>query len=441
MGFFEEIEHNYGFQISRAMKEWNNTNKKLASYRNRRIFLLQCRKNNVVPSHIENNTKNLNILFNSTNGKNSYDIHNFNDNLKKKILNLEIKITHNDLKNLENISNKQTKFVTESIPINIWLEFEKRQTIKYNKIFNDIKKKNIDKLNILKMNSKSDIKTKENWIKNLSDIIIPEDIKHFLALGFNFSLPPTTTEVNIPNLLSDIENLITGFCDSKKNLFRAKITNIVTNFFQKPHDNKNYLNFLFEKTKTFLKNHPELILTRSDKGNVTVIMKKSDYIEKSLEIINDSESYVELNRDPVSTIQQKANKIITDLKKSEMISEDEAKTYMIYNSISPKYYGLSKIHKPDLKLRPIISSIDAPNSKIAQMITKILTDENEFYIKDSFDFSNFINEKSLPPGYILISLDVISLFSNIPMNLVEKSIIKRWNDINKKCSINQKKNY
>lgn len=273
---------------------------------------------------------------------------------------------------------------------------------------------------------------------NLSDVEIPLDVKKFLSLGFKFALYPSVDEISIERLLADIESILYGFDESKKNIFRAQITNQITNFLHKPKSN-DYLNYLFSKSKKFLKENPNLIITKSDKGNVTVIIPRELYVEKSLEILSDENSYKKLNRDPTSTFQQKANKIVSELKSKKYITDEVAKTLTIYNQNSPKFYGLPKIHKPNLSLRPIISSINSPNSKISLHITNILTnaynENNEYYVKDTFNFIEFIKEKQLPENYELISLDVISLFSKISFDLVVRSINSRWEDIKKLTNI------
>lgn len=68
----------------------------------------------------------------------------------------------------------------------------------------------------MKLCSYEEIKTKDKWLKHLTNINIPQDIKHFLALGYIFSLSPTTKDISISKLLYDIECLITGFNHEKK---------------------------------------------------------------------------------------------------------------------------------------------------------------------------------------------------------------------------------
>lgn len=77
-------------------------------------------------------------------------------------------------------------------------------------------------------------------------------------------------------------------------------------------------------------------------------------------------------------------------------------------------------------MRPIISSLDSPIGHIAQYLTDILTKsynfEYDYNIRDSFMFSSFINNLDIPDGFILVSFDVVSLFTNLPLNAILDSI-------------------
>lgn len=55
---------------------------------------------------------------------------------------------------------------------------------------------------------------------------------------------------------------------------------------------------------------------------------------------------------------------------------------------------------------------------VAEILTKAFKrEDNPYYVEDSFAFSIFINNFQLPEGYVIVSLDVISLFTNIPVDL------------------------
>jgi len=82
-------------------------------------------------------------------------------------------------------------------------------------------------------------------------------------------------------------------------------------------------------------------------------------------------------------------------------------------------YGLSKIHKPAInnvpKLRPILSAIKCPTYKLSQYLNKILKPftTNEYTTRDSFSFATEIRMQQSTK--FMSSLDVDSLFTNIPL--------------------------
>jgi len=50
--------------------------------------------------------------------------------------------------------------------------------------------------------------------------------------------------------------------------------------------------------KDFIKNNPNIIFTRADKGNITVTLEKTEYLNKIEEMLNDTETYEKINKDP-----------------------------------------------------------------------------------------------------------------------------------------------
>lgn len=198
---------------------------------------------------------------------------------------------------------------------------------------------------------------------------------------------------------------------------------------------------MFETTKRFLKEHQDLIVIQSDKGNITTIMVKDQYNTLTEELLSNEENYTKLNNDPSNSIQQKANLMVSELKKQKLISNELASKLMFYQGNASQYYGLPKIHKDVLSLRPIIASIDAPNYKLAEFVKGILDSSydfsNDFYIKDSYDFAQFINDKLIPPNYVLVSWDVVSLFTNISLELTLKCIEINWTTIQNHCPISK----
>ncbi|VEN44666.1 unnamed protein product, partial [Callosobruchus maculatus] len=53
MGFYQDIQHRFGIYNVRVLKQWAKLNIRVASLKNRRIFLLTCRKERLIPNHIK----------------------------------------------------------------------------------------------------------------------------------------------------------------------------------------------------------------------------------------------------------------------------------------------------------------------------------------------------------------------------------------------------
>ena len=76
-----------------------------------------------------------------------------------------------------------------------------------------------------------------------------------------------------------------------------------------------------------------------------------------------------------------------------------------------------RIHKPTPVGRPIILGCDGPTEKVSCFVDKILqpiAQQQKSYLEDTTDFVNFIEKTKLPKGVILTSMDVTSLYTNIP---------------------------
>ena len=95
-----------------------------------------------------------------------------------------------------------------------------------------------------------------------------------------------------------------------------------------------------------------------------------------------------------------------------------------YNELYPTgtrigiLYGLPKIHKSSIPLRPILSSINHFSYKIAKFFIPFLTpiSTSSLVIKDSFSFvQELLNSDINSDSVVTASFDVTSLFTNIPV--------------------------
>ncbi|XP_071051363.1 uncharacterized protein [Onthophagus taurus] len=166
-------------------------------------------------------------------------------------------------------------------------------------------------------------------------------------------------------------------------------------------------------------------------------MDKTDYINKAIAMLSDNEVYKVIEKDPLNNIQKQINTFIKCIQSQKFINDIEAKKLKTYNSGLAKAYFLPKIHKEDNPLRPIISSVGTPSYELSGYMANILSlafnDRTDYNIKNTFQFVNDYNGYKLPRDYILISLDVSSLFTVIPLDLVNKIIEEKWDLVADQC--------
>ena len=97
-------------------------------------------------------------------------------------------------------------------------------------------------------------------------------------------------------------------------------------------------------------------------------------------------------------------------------------------------YGLPKIHKENCPMRQVVSCIDSPTYFLANTYKDILNQalpKPSSFIKNFFEVRSKIQNLVIPDNYVMLSLDVSSLFTNVPLPLVFKGIEKKWHHIYK----------
>ncbi len=140
------------------------------------------------------------------------------------------------------------------------------------------------------------------------------------------------------------------------------------------------------------------------------------------EILSDNSKFELLNDDPVKVTLQRENQVKSLLKKLKAADSINQETY---NELYPTgsrigiLYGLPKIHKSTIPLRPILSSVNHYSYKIARFFIPLLNpiSVSSLMIKDSFSFVQELLNSDIDCSKVVIaSFDVTSLFTNIPLN-------------------------
>ena len=103
----------------------------------------------------------------------------------------------------------------------------------------------------------------------------------------------------------------------------------------------------------------QIAILPADKGNVTILTKKDGYHAKIKGLL-DSGTYKVLKGDPTLTHENRIGRKLRELVKQGEMSESLYQTLRTSDSQPSRIYGLPKLHKPEVPLRPIVSCVRAP---------------------------------------------------------------------------------
>ena len=147
-------------------------------------------------------------------------------------------------------------------------------------------------------------------------------------------------------------------------------------------------------------------------------MNRADYINKSEELLNTG-TYKKIPEDPTKKQKARLINLLKKIKSEGGLSEENCKQMYPTGAVSPKYYGLPKIHKAGTPLRPIISSIGTATYNTAKELARILkplVGTSSHHIQNTRDFIDQVKDVRLKDGESIISYDVTSLFTSVPIN-------------------------
>ena len=369
---------------------------KKAHLRTSMTFLQRCRDTDIIPNFLK-----LKRVFNT---RQAHWIYN---RMEKALLRERIHHNRKELALLDkrllhihlNISNRMAKTDWQKFDSISYHSMEKQMDI------NTERQRN--KFNRL-LPPEPSLSVPSRTVINLSEHQLTDDQTSILAKGGNFAITPKS--VPTEEIIANTEAAITSLPDSKAEEIRSEVSRILRR--SKPP--KSNIKQREKQALKQLNNNKNIVILPADKGNATVIMETDDYKEKIRNLLEPT-TYKKLEKDPTSKFLRQINNVV----KSSTLPRDTIKSICKTEAVAPRLYGLPKIHKASVPLRPIVSAIGSPTYYIAKHMSKLLaahTGKTDSYLKDSAHFIQKIQDLHLEPGDILVSFDVVSLFTRVPVN-------------------------
>ena len=169
-----------------------------------------------------------------------------------------------------------------------------------------------------------------------------------------------------------------------------------------------------------LREREDIIIRKGDKSAVYVVMDKDVYMDKMDSILGNPAKFQRLQKDPTESVKKKINHLIKRANTSTKYFNQ------VIGDYGPGYsYGTVKTHKPGNPLRPIISQMTTPTYQVAKKLNALLAPYVRIgrSVSSATEFIDLL--RTAPPCHDIASLDVTSLFTNVPVDETINIIMDR----------------
>lgn len=287
--------------------------------------------------------------------------------------------------------------------------------------------------NLKERNNKHNDDPKRNYLKhtvhNFSSYVLSDDESTALSFGRDHHIPIKSRDVSIE---VEFEQFYQGLLRSLTHIPDNELTSLKTKLRSTCEKyNKIDIPYKYKKVIDNFSNNSNIIVLKQDKGRGVVILDATKYADKCMELLN-TDQFKKLLNDPTATTERKIQNALRKIKSK--LSESEYKRLYPTGSAPARFYGTAKIHKlqtngtvNDLPIRPIISNINTASYNLAKYLAKLLSplSTSEHTVKSTNEFITHIKQQYIPRNSKLISFDVTSLFTNVPLDFTIDIILKR----------------
>ena len=409
----------YGKQLTVLATKYDRCMEKRAKFKNHVVFSARCKKANVVPPSLQISApvdtrrgreiaarasrQFLDERLRLANAK----LRGIEDELKWCEIGLRRALNDKDFLQIKNLAEEKSQ--------QFFLQVREKQIAKFSRFFDNhrnlsekVDKKRTDNVTTIDVD-------KTSWVLNLSKHELTNTESIVLEQGLNFADSPR----HVPNndIIANVEAVLRSCKDKNKaEHTRAKVSSILRAA-KRPQQNTSKDE---RRALKDLKRNDAITLLPADKGNTTVILDTEEYEQKAKELLG-KPPFQEVSRNPTTRNEKRVNDGLKRLLNKGSIDKDTFDQLRVSTNGTqpPRFYGTVKVHKPQKPLRPIVSSIGSATYKLSKYVSRILTPyarDTPSFIMNTEHFRELLSEVTIESDEILVSFDVKSLFTSVPVD-------------------------
>ncbi|BHF62849.1 hypothetical protein SprV_0200583500 [Sparganum proliferum] len=225
-----------------------------------------------------------------------------------------------------------------------------------------------------------------------------------------------TADAKPVNMTAAVESVLcqTEATEETKSLIRRQVSSLLM-----AHRPREVLSKVERDAPRELKADKDLVIVPADKGRSTVVLDRTDYLQKAKGLLEDRQFYVPCATNPFS-LTREINATLLALEDSGAITPTDRRMARPQDTALARFYGLPKVHKDGAPLRPIVSLKGSPTYGLAKWLfrrLKFLTAESDTTVSSSAQFVEKLKGVRLHPNEVMVSLDVTALFTSVPQDL------------------------
>ena len=363
-GLFTFLQEKYDRPCMLAARKYVNISKRLARHVQHLTFNTRCKRYSVIPTYLRARP-----LVPSAEGRkialrfstqsllaqiclNHRAISRLQRDLDSQYVLLSGLLSSEDLTSLVSLRNQAYDVVTQRC--------KSRQKSKF------------DKLLSKSFSKSSDDTSSDRWVVNLSSATLAEPEVAVLRKGLNFA--PSPSRVPVTQFIASVERCLSAFSQEEAAVIRKKVAVVL----QKSKPPPSNLPPPLHSALRNLGKRDDILILPADKGRATVVLDKIVYDAKVLSLLNDDNTYKKLDKDPTQCMERKLNTLLLQLKKKGAIPNELYNRLRSSGGLIPLLYGLPKLHKADVPLRPIVSFFSSPTYHLSKYLSKLLAPLIEF---------------------------------------------------------------